>query len=381
VQGAAGGDGDDDGLPDICDPAPATKNVDVDGDGFPNRQDNCPFVDNEDQADGDLDGIGDVCDQDDFNNDGDTDDPGEPTGFSASVANGANTAMWFETDVEISGPSCPEPDVTPTPSPTATATPTGTVVAAAETTLAEDASAGDTEIVVEDATGFAEGDMVKIGTGDTAEECTITAIADTTFTLDCTLEFDHAAGEPVVKVEAVVLTPTPTEIAVEDICAPVFPGTYNGLVRIDGQPAASGYEVTASVDGVEWGSAIVSGGRYAMDIPDHLPSVPPCFEGGTITFAVNGMTCEPTAEWASGIQTVDLDCAPVAPPATPTATATPPPPATPTPVVTPVAPPPSGAGGLFGSGSGLPLWAIGLAGWAGLTIVAGLGTLLAAKRS
>jgi hypothetical protein len=289
--------------------------------------------------------------------------------------------MWFETDVEISGPSCPEPDVTPTPSPTATATPTGTVVAAAETTLAEDASAGDTEIVVEDATGFAEGDMVKIGTGDTAEECTITAIADTTFTLDCTLEFDHAAGEPVVKVEAVVLTPTPTEIAVEDICAPVFPGTYNGLVRIDGQPAASGYEVTASVDGVEWGSAIVSGGRYAMDIPDHLPSVPPCFEGGTITFAVNGMTCEPTAEWASGIQTVDLDCAPVAPPATPTATATPPPPATPTPVVTPVAPPPSGAGGLFGSGSGLPLWAIGLAGWAGLTIVAGLGTLLAAKRS
>jgi hypothetical protein len=174
-------------------------------------------------------------------------------------------------------------------------------------------------------------------------------------------------------------TPTPT--AVGEYCSPVFPGTYNGLVRVNGQPATSGYEVTASIDGVEWGSAIVAGGRYAMDIPDHLPTAPPCFEGGTITFELDGMTCTPTADWASGINDVDLSCAPAAP-ATPTPTATPPatPPATPTPTVTPAGPPPTGAGGLFGSSSGLPVWAMAVASWAGLMIVAGLGTLVAVKK-
>jgi hypothetical protein len=115
-----------------------------------------------------------------------------------------------------------------------------------------------------------------------------------------------------------------------------------------------------------------------MDIPDYMPSQEPCFEAGTITFTLNGMTCTPTADWASGLHTVDLSCAPAAPPATPTETATPTTPAAPT--VTPVSPPPSGAGGLAGSDSGLPLWALALASWAGLTIVAGLGTLVAVKR-
>jgi hypothetical protein len=299
------GDPDNDGLDSACDPTPDVADVDPDADNFPNRGDNCPLVWNEDQADADLDGIGDACDQDDWNNDGDTDDPGEPTGFSPTTPDGEFAEEWFESDIEISGPSCPgpppppTPTATPTPEPTITPTPTGTP------------------------------------------------------------------------------TPTPTPTAAVEICAPVFPGTYNGLVRIDGQPAADGYEVTASIDGVEWGSDIVSGGRYAMDIPSYLPSEAPCFEGGTITFTLNGMTCTPTADWASGIQTLDLDCAPAAPPVTPTAT---PPPTTPAPTVTPTAPPPSGAGGLSGSSPGLPVWAMALTSWAGLMIVAGLGTLVAAKR-
>jgi hypothetical protein len=177
----------------------------------------------------------------------------------------------------------------------------------------------------------------------------------------------------------VVETPTPT--VPSEYCSPVFPGTYNGLVRINGQPAVSGYEVTASIDGVQWGSALVSGGRYAMDIPDHLPTAPPCFEGGTITFALDGMTCTPTADWASGISNVDLSCAPAAPTTpTPAVTPTATPPVTPTPKVTPTTVPPTGAGGLSGPSSGLPVWAMALAGWAGLMIVAGLGTLAAAKR-
>jgi hypothetical protein len=175
---------------------------------------------------------------------------------------------------------------------------------------------------------------------------------------------------------------TPTSVPeVTEYCSPVFPGTYNGLVRIDGQPAASGYEVTASIDGVQWGSALVSGGRYAVDIPDHLPTEPPCFEGGTITFALDGMACTPTADWASGINNVDLSCAPAAP-VTPTPAVTPTvtPAVTPTPKATPTTVPPTGAGGLSGSSPRLPLWTTALASWAGLMIVAGLGTLMAARR-
>jgi hypothetical protein len=365
------------GLPDLthCWPdSPGTSALDCDGDTFQNRGDNCPLDPNPDQADGDSDSIGDICD----------DNPTTPDGEIIEVT--------LEKDVEISGPA-PGEEV------------------AGETTLTEDASAGDTEIDVDDTTGFEEEDTIRIGEedGETEETNWITGIeggSAGTFTLLVPLEFDHDAGEPVVKIEAVATptptaeegtptptpeegegtptpeataTPTPEVVGVEDICPPVFPGTYNGFVRIDGQPA-SGYRLTASIDDSEWGSTIVSGGRYAMDIPDHQRSEPPCFEGGTIVFELNGMTCSPSPDWEAGIQNVDLTCAPAAPPATPTPEVTPE--ATPeaTPTVTPVGPPPSGAGGLSGSSSGLPLWAMALASWAGLTIVAGLGTLVAAKR-
>jgi len=308
------------------------------------------------------------------------------------TASGQRGENWFPTEWEITGDDVCEhggTDATPTPTATATATvtvtATETVVAAVETTLAEDAAAGATEIVVADATGFAVGDAIKIGSGDTEETNTIAAIDGETITLATALEFDHLADEPVVKVQAIVATPSPTIEG--DICSPVFPGTYNGRVLINGTPATSGYQLTASIGDAEWGSAIIAGGRYAMDIPDHMPTVKPCFEGGTITFALNGMTCAPVEEgadeWGSGIRDVDLDCAPVAPPVTPTvapppATPTTKPPATPSPAPTKV--PSTGAGGLSGTSSGLPLWATALASWVGLMTVAGLGTLVAAKR-
>ena len=43
---SSGGDGDSDGLPDACDPAPAVSNSDQDGDGWQNRIDNCPTITN-----------------------------------------------------------------------------------------------------------------------------------------------------------------------------------------------------------------------------------------------------------------------------------------------------------------------------------------------
>ena len=99
------GDADDDGLDSACDPTPATKATDPDGDTFPNRQDNCPLVSNASQADTDLDDIGDACDQDDWNNDGDILDPGEPTGFTSGTPNGPYAEVTITDDEVISSVS------------------------------------------------------------------------------------------------------------------------------------------------------------------------------------------------------------------------------------------------------------------------------------
>jgi hypothetical protein len=146
---------------------------------------------------------------------------------------------------------------------------------------------------------------------------------------------------------------------VGEVCAPVIPGTYNGLVRLSGVPAADGYVVTASIDGTAWGDTLVSGGRYALDIPQTLPATEPCFAGGTITFALNGGVCDEAPEWNSGLHDLDLNCAPAPPPATPTPPVVTPPAGTGTPPATPVALPPTGGGGL-GPLSDLP-WVTGLA--------------------
>ncbi len=64
------GDADSDGLGDACDPCVLDPDIDcdeppaadLDGDGFPDDEDNCPEDSNPDQEDADSDGKGDACD-------------------------------------------------------------------------------------------------------------------------------------------------------------------------------------------------------------------------------------------------------------------------------------------------------------------------------
>jgi len=92
-------------------------------------------------------------------------------------------------------------------------------------------------------------------------------------------------------------------------CAPVIHGTYSGSVVINGVPALDGTTIRALIEGIEWGSDTTSGGQYAMTIPATPPVNPPCFQGGQILFEADGILCEPSPEWSSGLhEGVNLTC-------------------------------------------------------------------------
>jgi hypothetical protein len=101
--------------------------------------------------------------------------------------------------------------------------------------------------------------------------------------------------------------PPPEPMPLE-LCAPVIPATYNGVVTIDGQPAPDGTTITAEEFGITWAVATTSGGRYVFEVPMVMPVVPPCFGGGTLTFQADGASCQESAQWAAGPQDLNLDC-------------------------------------------------------------------------
>jgi len=177
VRIAGDGDSDNDGLDNACDPEPDVANTDQDDDVYLNRGDNCPLVSNPDNADSDGDRIGDACDP------------------NPNTVDGEGPEVTVTETVTITGGVVEEtPEVTPSP---------------VGPSLAAGASAASTAISVDDASAFAVGDTIQIGTGAAAETATITDISAGTLTLAEALESDHAAGEAVVVVAAP--TPTPAE--------------------------------------------------------------------------------------------------------------------------------------------------------------------------
>jgi hypothetical protein len=92
------------------------------------------------------------------------------------------------------------------------------------------------------------------------------------------------------------------------MCAPVFPGTYLGTVAVQGAPAPDGTVVRVLIGGIEWAATTTSGGLYVLDVPQAMPVVPPCFAGGQMTFTANGLSCEESPTWNSGLHNLNLTC-------------------------------------------------------------------------
>ena len=83
------------------------------------------------------------------------------------------------------------------------------------------------------------------------------------------------------------------------------PHRFAGSVSVDGEGAAAGTSVTASVNGTECGSATVltgaAGSTYAVDVPST------CAEAGDeVSFSVGGYAAAETGTYSGGGRT-DLD--------------------------------------------------------------------------
>jgi hypothetical protein len=143
--------------------------------------------------------------------------------------------------------------------------------------------------------------------------------------------------------------------------------TYCGNVTINGQPAPDGTLVEAVAEGEVCASVETQDGFYRVVVPLFLC---PQDLGNDVVFLVAGTEAKEKGQLAAPIYSWSLDLT----------VGEPTPGVTPTPAKTPAVLPPTGGGGLPGSSSGVSLWAMALASWAGLMIVAGLGTLVAAER-
>jgi hypothetical protein len=97
----------------------------------------------------------------------------------------------------------------------------------------------------------------------------------------------------------------------KDYCAINIPGTYHGVVTIDGQPAPVGTVIRVLRGGIEFGSATVTEeGVYTVNVPTTSPLEPPCFERtpGPLTFICGDAVAQEQPSFRTGLRPQDLTC-------------------------------------------------------------------------
>jgi len=218
-----------------------------------------------------------------------------------------------------------------------------------------------------------------LGSSTVKADETATATATTAATETATATATTAATETATATATTEATETPVTY-----CDPVIPTTYTGTVMVGGQPALDGTTISAQdSEGHVWATDSTSGGRYVVTVPATMPTLPPCYPGGTISFTCDGASAAETSAEATGVGAKDLNltCGALASPTpqvTPTVVVTATPAVTPTPIPTPTVLPPTGMGGMSGDG-GFMWWPLALAA-AALTSVAGLFTARWSRR-
>jgi hypothetical protein len=146
-------------------------------------------------------------------------------------------------------------------------------------------------------------------TGTSMADLNLVQCNDNASYLQSVVTFDAVAGETYYFQVGGNLGETALlHLGLGNMCPPVIPGTYNGTVTINGNPAPNGTLVRASIQGWECSTDTTSGGRYVLDCPDSLPIDPPCFRRGWLSFEAGGTACTPTVEFRSGLSDVNLQC-------------------------------------------------------------------------
>ena len=297
-----GGDGDpdNDGLDSACDPEPDVANTDQDDDVYLNRGDNCPLVSNPANDDADGDRIGDACDP----NPNTVDGAGPEVTLTATVTIGPPTNDDFAYALDMppfsderstSGATVEPGEPQPCGNIGSTVWYKYTATAAEQMDVVTVGSDFDTVLAIY--TGTSLGDLSLVECNDDAVGLQSVVTFDTTSSVTYYFQVGgHGAATGDLHFRVV------------DFCSPVFPGTYNGEVLIDGGSAPDGTEIDAVIGDTLWASTVTSGGLYIIDVPSTMPVTPPCFWGGWITFYADGLACQPKVEFSGGLHDLTLTC-------------------------------------------------------------------------
>jgi hypothetical protein len=93
-----------------------------------------------------------------------------------------------------------------------------------------------------------------------------------------------------------------------EYCGFNLPATYYGEVRTIGFETQAGSALIARTEQFAWQGELVPRG-YVIDVYQRIDWIsPPCFNGGVITFTLDGNRCYPWSLWASGRHDIDLLC-------------------------------------------------------------------------